>query len=463
MVKKSFLAKAAAAFAAAAVLLTGCSGGQAPAQSGGDSSNGGSTGGAAGSDKEITVGFNNYSQGTYSLDILEKGFVASANAMGVKTKIVNDEGKLEKSTDNIDAMIASGVDGIVFFGVSDTLFPTLSKKCEEAKIPYAFFDHMPADDILADLATKPYYAGIAATVDQTTGKNFGEYALAQGKKNALIITGLANDTTHINRTNGFTDAFEAGGGKVKFVSHGQIELSQLHAQANDALTANPDVDVIYATNGDIGAVVVEELAKHAEVKADLYCTDLDPAVLAGLKNGTIAAANGAHWVNVDFATALLVNAIKGNKLTDASGKPVTLEVPVMTLPANMVDLYNKYWVDSHPFTDKELASWVADGVTADTLATELANYNITNRLRQLALQGIVSNDELTAVGIEPPADGGNGTPPEADAAQSALDAAMADPAASEALAAAQSQAESLAADPAAAQSLAESLAAQTAA
>ena len=452
MVKKSFLTKAVAAFAAAAILLTGCSSGTTATQSGGD---GGNADGAAKPDKEITVGFNNYSQGTYSLDILEKGFVASANAMGVKTKIVNDEGKLEKSTDNIDAMIASGVDGIVFFGVSDTLFPTLSKKCEDAKIPYAFFDHMPADDILADLATKPYYAGIAATVDQTTGKNFGEYALAQGKKNALIITGLANDTTHINRTNGFTEAFEAGGGKVSFVSHGQIELSQLHAQANDALTANPDVDVIYATNGDIGAVVVEELAKHEEVKADLYCTDLDPAVLTGLQNGTIAAANGAHWVNVDFATALLVNAIKGNKLPDASGKPVTLEVPVMTLPANMVDLYNKYWVDSHPFTDKELASWVADGVTADTLANELANYNITTRLQQLALQGIVSNDELTAVGIEPPADGGNGTPPETDA--TAVDSA-----ASEALAAAQSQAESIAADPAAAQSLAESLASQAA-
>jgi ribose transport system substrate-binding protein len=287
---------------------------------------------ASAGEKKLVIGFNNPQKGLYSVDILEKSFVAACNALDVEPFTVNDEGRLENAVANIDNMISTGVDGIVFFGATDTLFPVAAQKCEEAGIPLVCYDHMPSDDILGMIGDIGQYKGIAATVDGNTGGNMGEYALTQGLKRAVVVTGDITDTTHAARTKGFEDAFTAGGGEIANVSYGIIDLASVMTRANDVLIAHPDIDCIYATNGDIGSVVIEALAKHPNVSAKVLVTDLDPPVLEGLESGKVAAANGAHWVNTNFAVALLVNALRGNELREADGTPPRLVVPVTTLP-----------------------------------------------------------------------------------------------------------------------------------
>ncbi|MDR1363590.1 MAG: hypothetical protein LBJ35_06035, partial [Spirochaetaceae bacterium] len=51
---------------------------------------------------KLVIGFNNYSKGIYSLDILEKGFLATCEALDVEPMVVNDEGKVENSSVNVD-------------------------------------------------------------------------------------------------------------------------------------------------------------------------------------------------------------------------------------------------------------------------------------------------------------------------------------------------------------------------
>jgi ribose transport system substrate-binding protein len=345
---------------------------------------------------KLVIGFNNYSKGIYSLDILEKGFLATCEALDVEPMVVNDEGKVENSSVNVDNMISAGVDGIVFFGIYDTMFPVIAQKCESAGVPFVFFDHMPADSVLVDLVENfETYKGIAATVDNDTGRNLGAYAAGRGLKKAIVITAPRSDTSHVARTAGFTEAFEAGGGQVLNVSYGEVDLPSVMTRANDELTAHPDVECIYVTNGDAGAALVETLAKHPEVNAELYVTDLDPGVLSGLASGKVAAANGAHWVNVDFATALLVNALRGNEVLDGSNPP-RLVVPVMVLPANLVDMYQKFWIDQQPFSPDEMRAWVGDGVTADVFKNELANYNINSRLEAKVRSGLLTQADLDA-------------------------------------------------------------------
>ncbi len=65
-------------------------------------------------EKRLVIGANNYLKGIYSLDILEKAFLTTCEALGVDSVIVNDEGKLENSVSGVDNLIAAGVDGIVF-------------------------------------------------------------------------------------------------------------------------------------------------------------------------------------------------------------------------------------------------------------------------------------------------------------------------------------------------------------
>ncbi|MDR0409200.1 MAG: substrate-binding domain-containing protein [Spirochaetaceae bacterium] len=347
-------------------------------------------------DSKLVIGFNNYSKGIYSLDILEKGFLATCEALDVEPMVVNDEGKVENSSVNVDNMISAGVDGIVFFGIYDTMFPVIAQKCESAGVPFVFFDHMPADSVLVDLVENfETYKGIAATVDNDTGRNLGAYAASRGLKKAIVITAPRSDTSHVARTAGFTEAFEAGGGQVLNVSYGEVDLPSVMTRANDELTAHPDVECIYVTNGDAGAALVETLAKHPEVNAELYVTDLDPGVLNGLASGKVAAANGAHWVNVDFATALLVNALRGNEILD-EGSPARLVVPVMVLPANLVGMYQKFWIDQQPFSPDEMRAWVGSDVTVDVFKNELANYNIMSRLEAKVRAGLLTQADLDA-------------------------------------------------------------------
>lgn len=358
--------------------------GSAPASSGGGESTGGT----------FTVGVNNYLKGIYSVDILEKNFILACEAMGVDTMAVNDEGKVENSVSNIDTMIASGVDAIAFFGISDTLFPVVAQKCEDAGIPFAFFDHMPTDDVLDQIKDFKNYLGIAATVDFNTGREAGEYALSQGATKAIVVTGQTTDTTHSARTNGFIEAFTEGGGVVAAEGYGEVTIAAAMTRANDLLTAHPDTDFVYATNGDVGTACIEALAKHANVEAQLYVTDLDPDVLTGLENGTVAAANGAHWVNVYYTAALIVNHLNGNTIKDADGNPPRLVVPVMTLPNNLVGLYNKCWINGTPYTTAELQAFVGPDVTMDDLQAALDVYTIDNRLEALVEQGVITQAEL---------------------------------------------------------------------
>ena len=152
---------------------------------------------------DLKLGLNNFMKGIYSVDIMENAFAETCKGLGIQTMIVNDEGKVEKTVTNVDNMISAGVDGIVFFGISETLFPVVSQKCQDAKIPFTVYDHMPSDENLEILKANPYFKGAVATRDIGTGRNMGEHAASLGLKKAIIITGKMADPTHSARTNGF--------------------------------------------------------------------------------------------------------------------------------------------------------------------------------------------------------------------------------------------------------------------
>lgn len=344
----------------------------------------------------FTIGYNNYRVGAYSLDILQKNFEYACDAFGVDTMIVNDEAKIDNCPTNVDNMLSAGVDGILFFGLNDNVMVSVAQRCQAKGIPFAFYDHMPSDQVLDIIGNYDCYVGTAATSDISTGNVAGEYAASIGATKAVIVTGENSDPSHTGRTNGFSEAFEAKGGTVLQVAWGAPALTDSLPRANDLLTAHPDADFIYATSGDCGLAAKEALASHPDMNATVYVTDLDPDVLTGLEDGSIAAASGAHWINVYFATALLVNHLQGHPILNADGSKPRLVVPVMTLPNNYISLYNKLWIENAPFTPEELQALVGEDVTIETLENELANYSIDNRLAALVAQGVISQEEVDA-------------------------------------------------------------------
>lgn len=359
------------------------------------------------SDNKLTdtyvLGSNNFFKGIPSLDVLEKFATYTAiDAYGNEFVVLNDEAQPENLIQNVEYQISSGVDGLVLFGVIDAVIPTISAKCLAEKVPFVLYDHMPPADMLADLLENPYFVGIVGEKDYDAGFPQGEYLASKGCKKALVLTGSKGDPCHEARTQGFTDSFVAGGGKVLDVGWTDATLAKGLTTIEDLLTAHPDADCIYASSGDLIAASVQALAARSKTDIKLVGTDLDPAGLQGLRDGKIEAINGAHWINSGFSVALLQNYLDGHQLLDKDGKAPVLYVPIIVLPKEQADLYDKFWNQQQPYTIEEMQSvayrWNKN-ITAEKIQDLLDQYSIKERLLQRYEEGKVTADELNNVGI----------------------------------------------------------------
>lgn len=352
---------------------------------------------------DYKIGFNNALSGVYCLDILENFAVYAADALGAELMVVNDEGTIEKSISNVENLIASGVDGIIYFGLSDATFAIVGKMCADARVPFVLYDHLPTPDTLAHLRNNPYFVGAVGEDDYDAGFPIGEFAAATGAKTAVLVTGNRGDTTHEARVKGFTDAFEGAGGKVLDIAWaatgGRAEALK---KSEDLLVAYPDVEVVYTTSGEPAVATMEVLQKYADLDIQYYVTDLDPPILEGLQGGKINAANGAHWINSGLAVALLHNFLEGNAIKDANGQAPVFHVPIIVLEAGQYKAYEEQWLDNMPFSPEEIRNLSVKynpAASAESFETLLANYSVEQRVRDKFEAGIITEEDLQRYGF----------------------------------------------------------------
>ena len=353
---------------------------------------------------DYKIGFNNALSGVYCLDILENFAVYAAEALGAELMVVNDEGTIEKSIANVENLIASGVDGIIYFGLSDATFAIVGKMCADARVPFVLYDHLPTPETLAHLRNNPYFVGAVGEDDYDAGYPIGEFAAATGAKTAVLVTGNRGDTTHEARVKGFTDAFEAAGGKVLDIAWGATTGGRAEAlkKSEDLLVAYPDVEVVYTTSGEPAVATMEVLQKYGDQDIQYYVTDLDPPILEGLQEGKITAANGAHWINSGLAVALLHNFLEGNPLKDANGQAPVFHVPIIVLEAGQYKAYKEQWLDNMPFTPDEIRNLSVKfnpEASAELFETLLANYSVEQRIRDKFEAGIITEADLERYGF----------------------------------------------------------------
>lgn len=352
---------------------------------------------------DYKIGLNNFLSGVYCLDILENFAAYSADALNVELMVVNDEAKIEKSISNVENLIASGVDGIVFFGISDASFAIIGKMCADAKVPFVLYDHLPTEDTLAHLRNNPYFVGAVGEDDYDAGYPVGQFAASTGRKTAVLITGRRGDTTHEARVKGFSDAFAEVGGKVLDIGWGGTESrSDALKKSEDLLVAYPDVEIVYTTSGDAAVATMEVLQKHADVDAMFFVTDLDPEILEGLEAGKISAANGAHWINSGLAVALLHNYLEGQPLKDANGQAPVFYVPIIVLETGQYYAYDEQWLKNMPFSPEEIRNLSVKyngDASAELFENLLANYSVEERVKAKFEAGLITEQDLERYGF----------------------------------------------------------------
>ena len=354
--------------------------------------------------KTYKIGLNNLFKGGYPLDIIEASAKDAVTVAGSEFFSVNDEGKVDKVPQDIQSLIASGSDGVMIFCVIENLFPVVAQNCVDGKTPFVFYDKIPAEAATRTaLMDNEYFVGGVGSQNYQAGEAIGKKAIADGCKTAIIIAAQQGDPTHEPRIKGFTDVFEASGGKVVGVSKGGTGIADYATKTDDLLTANPDVDCIYGSGGDFAQGGILGLQNHSEIDAKVYATDLDPTLMEKLKSGDLAAANGGHFVNGMFTACLMINYLDGHPILDADGNaPIFENLPLVVLPAEWADLYERFWMKQQPYSAEEIKKllWRFNkDVDYDYFNEMIGKYSIEERLNAKLAEGAVTEAELKAAGV----------------------------------------------------------------
>lgn len=385
---------------------TASAGSSAPAASAGSSE---SATAAAPADDGVAktnrvIGTNQLLLGAYPLDIITTAARAVSDICGDTLQIANDEGNVEKIIADIENFIAADVDAIFWWGLLETNFAVGPAKAEAAGIPIAFPDKVPPVGELTDnIRNMKCFAGGVGCDDYSAGVNLGNLAVSMGCKKALIAGAEVGDTTHEPRIAGFIEVFEKAGGQILGTYRGSASDSAAQSQIDNLIAANPDADVFFGSGGDFALYAISACTTYGREDMRILGVDISPDLLPYLKDGSLDAGCGAHWVAATYAMIMLENYLDGMPMLDADGKVgLPRNVQLIAVPAEMADLYERFWIDEFPYEEEEIKQLLYrynPDVTLQDLQNVIDSYSIEDRLIAKYNAGKVTAEELAAVGI----------------------------------------------------------------
>ena len=202
---------------------------------------------------------------------VQLGLAAEAKASGVELLDANSDNKLEKETQLIDTYIARGVQAITLTPLSaEGSIPAIKKAVDAGIIVVTFGTTVNSDLPSASITSS----------DSDLGHNTGKEAsvflkkLAPGRK--VKIATVAFKSLLAQQSNDRVDGFLAEvKDQVDIVSQQDAWLTEKAISVvSDILTANPDIQLIYAANegGTIGSV---QAVKKAGLAGKVFVFGID--------------------------------------------------------------------------------------------------------------------------------------------------------------------------------------------
>jgi simple sugar transport system substrate-binding protein len=211
-----------------------------------------------------------FQQDQYMRTVL-MGMAAAAEASGVELLEANSDNKLEKETQLIDTYIARGVQAIALTPLSaDGSIPAIQKAVDAGITVITFGTTVNSDLPKASITSSNTDLG-NATGDAAVAFLAGHAPDRRVKAATVAFQSLLPEQSN-DRVNGFLEKVQD---KIEVVSSQDAWLTEKAiAVVSDILTANPDIELIYAANegGTIGAVQAVKKA-GLEGKVFVFGTD----------------------------------------------------------------------------------------------------------------------------------------------------------------------------------------------
>lgn len=388
----------AAVIALVMSIFAGCNSGSG-GRSGGSSGSSGSSGGPG----SYKVGYNVLTSSVYVLVTLGNNVKTGLSAYGDQVISIDDQASVDKVAGDIQSLIAAKCKGVAVWLMTDQLFPTVQRICDNAKVPYVLVDKVPTDpSITAALKADPYCVGAVGPANDVYGKQIAQYALQQGWKTCIIHSGPTNDPTDTPRIKAFRDAYAAGGGKVLDELHID-DNSKLQSAIASSLVAHPNPDFIYGTGSAFGHAAINALSGKG-FKTSVVTSGLDTVALEDLNaKGAMKFVNGDYWISGLFASVVLQNYLDGHPLKDASGNKVWYtDIQPFTVTSDQYPLYKKFFLDQPPYTADEIKQMdgaINPSFDYNAFVKAISSYSLESRLLARYKEGKITADELKAAGM----------------------------------------------------------------
>jgi ribose transport system substrate-binding protein len=282
--------------------------------------------------QEKTIALVQINQQALFFTQMNEGAQKAADAAGVKLVIFNANNDPAAQNNAIETYIQQKVAGIVVVAIDTNGIMPAVNAAAAAGIPVTAVDAvLPAGPQKAQIGVDNEGAGKAM------GEFFNKYvADSLGGKAKLGIVGALNSTIQNIRQKGFEDVVKtnAGVANAGVVDGRNVQDSALSA-AESLITANPDLNAIYATGEPalLGAVAaVESQGKQDQIK--VFGWDLTAQAIKGIDAGYVV---GVVQQDPAGMGAAAVDALV--KITKGDTVPATIPVPITIVTKDNVEPY----------------------------------------------------------------------------------------------------------------------------
>ena len=266
--------------------------------------------------KKIVLGFAQIGAESEWRTANTESIKSSAKEAGIELKFSDAQQKQENQIKAIRSYIQQKVDVIAFSPVVETGWDAVLQEAKRAIIPVILTDRS------VDSEDDSLYATFLGSDFVLEGKKAGEWLVdnaddadvdGNGKINVVELQGTTGAAPAIDRKEGFADAIKAAP-QIKVIASqtGDFTRSGGKQVMEAFLKSNPDIDVVYAHNDDMGLVAIEAIeAAGLEPGKDIKIITVD-----AVKDGMTALADG----KISFIVEC--NPLLGPQLMDLAQKVV---------------------------------------------------------------------------------------------------------------------------------------------
>ena len=280
--------------------------------------------------------------------LLSAGYEAAAKDLGYEIQLTNTNNDQSKETEALNTYAAQGVVGVAISPLNTQVSPAAVEDAHNAGMEIAICN--AARDAF------PYAVASFSADNYAFCKQTGEAAVKFIQENydadRVLKIGVVQFKTQVpeqsaDRVGGFFSALDEAGVKYEIVSDQDAWLQDMAVEtAGDIISANPDLDLIYAANdgGTVGSVMaVENAGKAGQIY--VFGTDGSEQIVSLLKADTniLQAVTAQDAFQIGYSTVeALINKLEG-KTVEGEGK--TNIIPGIPLVRGETETLDKYLTD----------------------------------------------------------------------------------------------------------------------